>query len=84
MNARTKFGKVLKEKVLTKQNREEIGNWAYLVYYERLDEMTDPNFDEILLTLNKMELGPEFAFFYEKLNEIADNLILGNEVNLEY
>ena len=84
MNAKAQFGKVLKEKVLAKQNTEEIGSWAYLVYYDRLDEMTDPNFDEILLTLNKMELGPEFAFSYERLNEIADDLILGREVNLDY
>jgi hypothetical protein len=29
-----------------------------------------------------MELGPEFAFSYEELEQIADDLIAGKEVNL--
>ena len=37
---------------------------------------------ELLLTLNKMELGPEFAYTYEELEQIADDLIAGKDVKL--
>jgi len=81
---RSQFGKELKERVLMKQNIMEIGCWAYSIYLNNLNNMVDPDFDDILITLNGMENGPEFAFTYERLNEIADELISGKEINLNY
>ena len=83
MYTKTLFGKELKEKILKKQNKTDIGTWAFSTYWEHLDDI-DKDFEDILLTLNKMELGPEFAFTYERLYEIADALIAGNDVNLDY
>lgn len=82
MYTRAQFGKELKERVLKKQNVSEIGHWAYVVYLEHIEEINDDGFDNILLTLNTMEDGPEFAFTYEELNKIADDLIAGNDVML--
>jgi hypothetical protein len=36
----------------------------------------------MLIILNFTSLGPEFAFSYEELNQIADDLIAGKEVKL--
>jgi hypothetical protein len=75
------FGTELKERVLKKQDITEIGHWAYWIYLEYIKDI-DLDFREILLTLNGMEDGPEFAFTYEELNQIADNLIAGKDVKL--
>ncbi len=81
MNIRVFFGKILKLKVTSKIPSEEIGSWAFSFYWENILTI-DSDFEDILLTLNKMELGPEFAFTYEELEKIADNLIAGKEVKL--
>lgn len=83
MYTRAKFGTELKERVLKKQDTVEIGAWAFSMYWKYIEDIDD-DFDEILLTLNKMELGPEFTFSYERLGEIADDLIAGRKVNLDY
>jgi hypothetical protein len=83
MYTREQFGRELKERVLRRQDTIEIGRWAFSTYWEHIEDI-DLDFREILLTLNKMELGSEFSFTYEKLNEISDNLISGEEVNLNY
>ncbi len=75
------FGIELKERVLKKQDITEIGHWAYWIYLEYIKDI-DLDFREILLTLNGMEDGPEFAFTYEELNQIADDLIAGKDVKL--
>jgi len=84
MYTRMQFGKKLKERVLIKQDVSEIGHWAYVMYIEHIEDIEnfDHDFRKILLTLNGMEDGPEFAFSYERLNEIADDLIAGKDVNI--
>lgn len=76
------FGIELKERVLKKQDISEIGHWAYRIYMEHINDINDDGFDEILLTLNGIEDGPEFAFTHEELNQIADDLIAGKDVKL--
>ena len=82
MYTRIQFGKELKAKVLKRQDVSEIGHWAYSIYLKYIEEIDDPDFDNILLTLNTMEDGSEFAFSYEELNKIADDLIAGKDVQL--
>ena len=80
MYTRADFGRELKGRVEKKQDVYEIGHWAYSVF---LSEDIDSEFQDMLITLDTMELGPEFAFTYEELNKIADDLIAGKKVNLE-
>jgi len=81
MYTKIQFGKDLKKRVLNRENIESIGRWIYLVYVDWSD-VDDINFINLLLHLNTMELGPEFAFSYEELNKIADDLIADKEVKL--
>jgi hypothetical protein len=37
---------------------------------------------DFLVTLGMMELGPEFEYSYEELNEIADRLLAGDKTVL--
>mgnify|MGYP003441801913 FL=1 len=78
---REQFGKELKQRVSNKEAIELIGEWAHSTYMDHIQDI-DNAFRNILLTLNYMELGPEFAFSYEELNQIADDLIAGKEVKL--
>lgn len=78
---REEFGKELKQRVANKEAVELIGHWAFSIYMAHLHEIDDI-LEELLLTLNTMEDGSEFAFSYEKLNQIADDLIAGKEVKL--
>ncbi|WP_218814162.1 hypothetical protein [Rickettsiella endosymbiont of Dermanyssus gallinae] len=78
---REEFGKELKQRVANKEATELIGEWAHSTYIDHIQDI-DSAFRKILLTLNYMELGPEFAFSYEELNQIADDLIAGKEVKL--
>ena len=81
---KTQFGKELKERVLLRQDVSKIGCWAYEMYLEHIEDIDD-DFREVLITLNGMELGSEFAYSYERLNEIANDLIAGKEnINLGY
>ena len=81
MYTRKIFGQELKDRVLQKQCVAEIGHWSYSVYLENIDDI-DLEFRDILLTLNTMEDGPEFAFTYAELEQIADDLIAGKPVSL--
>lgn len=83
---RVQFGKQLKERLLLQQDVSEIGHWAYVIYLEHIEDIegVDNGFRKILLNLNSMEDGHEFARSYQQLNEIADDLIAGREVNLAY
>ncbi len=84
MYSKKDFAKALKEKVKNKEDLEAIGSWSHDVYLEYWD-VKDADFLNLLLTLNKMELGPEFEFSYKRLDEIADDLIAGKkEINLDY
>lgn len=76
-----KFGKQLKELSANKVVVTKIGRWAHS-YYLDLPEEEDKQFLEMLLHLGTMELGEEFAFSYDELMKIADDLIAGRSVSL--
>lgn len=81
MYTKVQFGKDLKQRVLKKEKVESIGYWSYSVYLDWLD-CKDLDFLNLLLDLSRMELGYQFAYSYEELNQIADDLIAGKEVKL--
>ena len=81
MYTKVQFGKDLKRRVLKRENVESIGYWAYSVYVDWLD-CKDLDFLNLLLDLSRMELGYQFAISYEKLDQVADDLIAGKEVKL--
>jgi len=81
MYTKVQFGKDLKQRVLKKENIESIGCWAYSVYLDWLD-CNDLYFLRLLLDLSRMELGYQFAYSYEELDQIADDLIASKEVKL--
>lgn len=78
---RKQFGLELKEKIKQKTDVDLIGSWALSIYYEHMLEIDD-EFQDFLTDLNAMEGGPEFERSYEELDEIADRLIAGENVNL--
>ena len=85
MYTRADFGKELKERVIKKQSVVLIAEWAYSVYLEHVADIDiDPEFRNILFILNFMDVGPKAEFSHERLNEMADNLIAGKRVNLQY
>ena len=85
MYTRADFGRELKEKVTARKDRIQIGAWAYQMYMEHITEINDVVFDEVLISLGTMEMGPEFHLSYERLGEIANDLIAGKkEINLDY
>ena len=75
------FGKELKQKIIAREPVSKIGIWAFSFYWENIHNI-DLDFRRTLLTLNTMELGYEFAFTYEELEEIADKFIAGKDVVL--
>lgn len=81
MYTKIQFGYELKEKILKKQDVSEIGVWAYEIFLKYSDSFDDV-FLNMLITLSTMELGSEFAFTYEELNKISDDLISGKNVHL--
>ena len=81
MNLRQIYGLELKKYVLSEAPTEKIGEWTFSFYWENIESI-DLSFRSLLLTLNKMELGPEFAYSYEELLQIANDLIDGKDVKL--
>lgn len=81
INISKALGLSLKEKVLKKEPTEQIGAWAFSMYYEHIFDIED-DFREFLIGLGTMELGYQFAYTYEKLDKIADDLIAGKKVVL--
>lgn len=77
---REQFGKELKHFVSNKESIELIGSLAFRICMSHVRD--DDMLYELLLTLSTMEEGPEFAFTYEELDQIADDLIAGKEVKL--
>jgi hypothetical protein len=75
------FGNELKKRVSQKQDVAEIGIWAYSDYLEYSGEW-DHNLLDVMIGLNTMELGSEFARSYEILNKIANDLIAGKDIDL--
>jgi hypothetical protein len=75
------FGNELKELVLQKKNIVDIGLWAHSVYLD-CSPKVDAELLQLMLHINTMELGEEFAISYDMLNKIADDLIAGKNVDL--
>ena len=75
MYTRKRFGEDLKLQIKQKKSLKYIAARAFSVYSKY-----DTDFDEILLILNTLDLGPEFEFSYEELEQIADDLITGKNV----
>ena len=75
------FGRELKRLVSQKQNIEEIGAWAYSVYLEYCRYLK-ADLSQVMLDLNTMELGEQFAISYDMLNKIAEDLIADKNVDL--
>lgn len=75
------FGRELKEQVLQGRDIVEIGIWAHSVYLNCCTDV-DTELLQVMLDLNTMELGEQFAISYEMLNKIADDLIAGKTVDL--
>jgi hypothetical protein len=76
---RKQCGLELKEKIKHKIDAALIGRWAYSMYYEHMLEIDD-DFQDFLLDLNAMEDDPQFELSYEKLDQLADKLIAGQQV----
>lgn len=76
MSLKILFGNELKKRLLSGKSMIEIGTWVFTFYWENIENI-DSDFEEVLLTLNKMELGSGFAFTHEELDKIADDLIAG-------
>ena len=76
------FGKALKEQIQKGMDRAYIGGWAFSFHFRNIGQMNDA-LEDLVMTLATMELGEEFFFSYEKLDQIADELIAGKEVHLK-
>ena len=81
MYTKEQFGKELKQMLVKREKISIIGQWAHSKYMEHILDI-DPKLQEFLLDLNTMEMGPEFEYSYEELDEIADKLIAGEDVTL--
>ena len=81
MYTKANFGRELKELVLQKQDVIDIGIWAHSTYLEHCGNL-EPGLTTIILGLNTMELGSEFAISYATLNKIGDDLIAGKNIDL--
>ncbi len=81
MYTKKQIAKELKSKIHEHENIAKIGKWAHDMF---LEEIVDSNklFNQLLLDLGTMSLGPEFEYTYEELNVIADKLIAGEDVIL--
>jgi len=78
MYTKVQFGLDLKEMLKKTKDPYEIGKWAFSTYWEHITDL-EHGVRTIALTLNTMEDGLEFAFTFEELNKIADDLISGND-----
>lgn len=80
------FAQELKKRVEERLDHTLIGEWCFDVYFQNLgsdgNQGDQEYFNDILLKLNAMEMGPEFEISYEELERIADALIRGEKVKL--
>lgn len=84
MYTKAVFGKELKQRLADGNNVLEIAAWSFAVYLGD-SPADDVEFLNILIILNTMQEGPEFEISYERLNEIADDLIAGKKnINMDY
>lgn len=70
----------LKTLIQQKKSIEYISSWALNLHtYYEIDKTTT---DDALYTIMMMDSGPEFELSYEELDNIADRLIAGEDVQL--
>ena len=81
MDIKKNFGIELLERINKRIGTEVIGSWAFSFYMANMLEV-DLDFRKFLLKLAVMEQGPEFARSYEELENIADRLMKGEDVQL--
>ncbi len=83
MYTKQQFGKELKKIVAERKPISVIGAWAHDKYYEHISEIDQKSgLRKFLLQLGTMEMGVEFEYSYEELEDIADRLIAGQDVTL--
>jgi hypothetical protein len=70
------FARELKERVFYRQNRYDLGHWAFSIF---LDIKSD--FGSILYAIATMESDPQFWYSYENLDQIADELLTGKKLD---
>lgn len=75
------IGYELKHLIVQQYDIEHISNWAHALYVQYQTE-AGSNLDDVLLVLVMMDAGPEFELSYDRLHEIADRLIAGEDVQL--
>jgi hypothetical protein len=75
--SRLEFAMELKKRVKEQQSCQEIGRWAHAIFIDYLHSQRDNDFLPILLTVNNMEVGPEYVMSYRRLNDIANGVIRG-------
>jgi len=81
MYTKIQFGLELKEILKKTHDPYEIGKWAFSTYWEHVTNL-EHDVRSIALTLNTMEDGPEFAFTHAELEQIANDLVEGKNVQL--
>lgn len=83
---RLKCGLLLREMIEHRFEPAAIGSWAYIFYSDEIvyADVDDSNLERLLLCLTGMEDGPEFVYSYERLSEIAEDLIEGREIDTGY
>ena len=81
MYTKSIVGVELKKLVLQKLDIVSISDWANAFYWEHCDQL-EPELTQTMWDLASMSNGPEFAISYEMLNKIADDLIVGKNVDL--
>lgn len=68
------FGRMLMKKLQTTSNVVVLSRWAYQLYFDNMRNL-EPGLEDILLTLNHMEDGPEFEYSVEELRDMARTMI---------
>ncbi len=76
-----RFGKELKEKIESGSSPQEIGKWAFEVFFH-YGRSFDPNMNEVIQKVFMMEEGPEFEYSRDELLEIAEKFIAGLDPKL--
>jgi len=81
MSIQKQFGLQLKQYLLQNKSIDQMAPWLYDCYIN-FQRDQNPSFKDLLYELMMMDSGPEFELSHEKLHEIADKLIAGEDVTL--
>ncbi len=82
MYTQTMFGHELKLHLANEKTLKKLRDWALSIYFEHKNEI-DPKFKRMFVTFGKMEEGVDAWFTLEEIDKIAEDLILGKNVDLE-